>query len=169
LHTDGAFVGTHPSFIILYCAHIDQQPGDGETQLCDQRLAMASMPADLKELFSAPWEYMVHDASHFPSIASQWVSVPPVIEKDDGTRTLNMAMPFELGDPNPGWSVRISGKSTEESTALLRALDQYLKNSESFYSHRWRIGDLLILDNSRVLHGRSAITGARHLYRGQLQ
>lgn len=36
------------------------------------------------------------------------------------------------------------------------------------YSHPWDVGDLLILDNFRTLHGRTAISegGQRCLWRG---
>lgn len=171
LHTDGALVGTYPNFIILYCVQFDQSAGSGETQICHQQLALTSMPEKLRKLFDQHWEYYVHDASHFPTIARRWISIKPIIQSRDGFPTLNVALPFQNDDERPGWSVRLPGMEPSASASLFEELDSYLRSSEAYYSHRWNIGDLLVIDNTRVLHGRSAITGdgARHLYRGQLQ
>lgn len=171
LHNDGAFVGTHPSYIILYCVEFNQSNGYGETEICDQKLAFESMPEHLKAIFEKDWEYKIHDASHFPSIAHKWISVPPLIKKDDGTTSFNLALPFDTTEKAPAWSVRLADHDEQNSRDLLVELDQFLKNCDAFYSHRWNVGDLLIINNSKVVHGRSTITenGTRHLFRGQLQ
>jgi alpha-ketoglutarate-dependent taurine dioxygenase len=169
LHTDGALVKTHPSYIVLYCHKYDQPLGSGETQICDQGLVFKNMPDRLRSLFDVPWEYMVYDSSHFPTIAGKWISIDPIIKKN-GIPTLNLAMPFKCDEPNPAWSVRLSNKDASTSAELFSELDGYLRSSDRYYSHRWQTGDLLVINNSKVMHGRSAIIGGgeRHLFRGQL-
>lgn len=172
LHTDGLILENHPSFIILYCAQTDEEPGSGETEICDQKIAFQSMPERLKVLFEDKWEYLACDVSHFPaSIRGKWVAISPIRCNADGSTSLNMALPFHTADANPAWSVRLSGKDEQASAPLFQELEDYFRANSAFYSHRWQTGDLLVLDNSRVLHGRSEIIkpGSRHLYRGQLQ
>lgn len=46
----------------------------------------------------------------------------------------------------------------------------HLHSPKYVYSHRWQTGDLLVIDNQRTLHGRTAIgsDGVRLLLRGQV-
>lgn len=171
LHNDGAFIGTHPSYIILYCFEFEQDDGYGETEICEQKLAFETMPKHLKAVFEKDWEYKIHDASHFPSIAHKWIPIPPLIVKDDGSQSFNIALPFDRTEKAPAWSVRLTDHDADSSSNLLLELDQFLKSCDAFYSHSWSAGDLLIINNSKVIHGRNTIkaNGTRHLFRGQLQ
>lgn len=58
----------------------------------------------------------------------------------------------------------------ERSDAFLAELDAFLRAERYAYTHRWQVGDLLVIDNQRTLHGRTAISegGTRVLFRGQL-
>lgn len=171
LHTDGAFVKTYPSFIILYCAAFDQPVGSGETQICHQQSALHNMPEEYSQLFKCDWEYQIHDISHFPTLSADWIRINPLISGSNGKSSMNVALPFPPNSATCGWSVRLPEINPLESDRLLHGLDHYLRSSDAYYSHRWKVGDLLMIDNTQMLHGRSAITGdgARHLYRGQLQ
>lgn len=170
LHTDGTFVDTHPSFIILYCSAFDQNPGDGATQICMQKALLNELPEHLTNLFKYNWEYNVSDKSHFPSINDEWISKPSTITKEDGSLSLNIALPFDNSIHNPGWKVRIP-ELEDEGASLFRMLDNHIKSSSFYYEHQWKVGNLLVINNAKVLHGRSTIstTGTRNLYRGQLQ
>lgn len=170
MHTDGAIVGTHPSFIILYCKAVEQDPGMGETVLCQQRSLLDGLPSHLLDLFRRDWEYYTFDASHFPAVAGRWVATAPSVLGRDDRPVCNIAMPFEEADPNPGWKVRLSGMDEQAGAALLAELATAIRAASGYYVHRWEPGDLLVLDNDRVLHGRTRVSpGIRHLYRGQLQ
>lgn len=171
LHNDGAFVGTHPSYIILFCVEFEQDDGYGETEICEQKRAFDLMPEHLKVIFERNWEYKINDASHFPSIAHKWISIPPILKKDDGSISFNLALPFDKSEKLPAWTVRLPDFEEKISNDLLHELGTFLKNCDAFYSHRWNVGDLLVINNSKVVHGRNSLTenGTRHLYRGQLQ
>jgi (5R)-carbapenem-3-carboxylate synthase len=56
------------------------------------------------------------------------------------------------------------------SDRFFQELDAFLRLERYTYTHRWQVGDLLIIDNQRTLHGRTAISagGVRLLFRGQL-
>jgi alpha-ketoglutarate-dependent taurine dioxygenase len=170
MHTDGAIVGTHPSFIILYCKATQQQPGMGETVICQQQSLLDALPEHLRRLFNGKWEYLTFDASHFPSVAGRWVATSAMVPGRDGQAVCNIAMPFESTTRNPGWRVRLEWLDNETSQGLLDELATAITTASGYYAHRWAAGDLLVIDNDRVLHGRTRISpGTRHLYRAQLQ
>ena len=170
LHTDGLLVRTRPKYTILYCNEFNQDEGYGETEICGQKLAFENMPKHLKEMFQKDWEYQAKDMSHFQLLADEWLSISPFIKNNDGTTSMNLALPFDSKEKSPAWSVRLSGKDEQSSRVYLLELDQFLKNCEAFYSHRWSPSDLLIINNYKVLHGRNEVTknGIRHLFRGQI-
>jgi alpha-ketoglutarate-dependent taurine dioxygenase len=99
------------------------------------------------------------------------MSIPSMLSLGTGRQIMTVALPFDPSDPSPGWNVRLPDTTDADATHLFGELDVYLRGSAAFYSHPWAPGDLMIIDNWQVLHGRSAITGngPRHLYRGQLQ
>ncbi|MBN9743524.1 hypothetical protein DMP23_20995 [Amycolatopsis sp. A1MSW2902] len=167
LHTDGALVGSSPKFIVLYCHAFEQPEGSGCTEVCIQRDFLQTATPGQQRVLAGEWEYFVTDASHFPDVANRWISVPATLPGSLGPR-LNLAMPFG-GDP-AGWQVRLPGVSAERSREALRELEARMRATASFYTHEWAAGDLLVLDNELVLHGRTSIRagGRRHLFRGQV-
>ncbi len=171
LHADGALVGTRPGIILLYANEYEEQPGFGRTVICDQFSALADLPPQFRStVLGADWEYWVEDTSHFPTIAHQWVKVPPIVEEDK-RKALNVALPFPEETPRPGWRVRLCGRSEEESRSVLASFSDFLEGDHYSYRHEWSKGDLLAINNRGVLHGREGVSegGKRHLYRAQLQ
>ncbi|MBL8217449.1 MAG: TauD/TfdA family dioxygenase [Bryobacterales bacterium] len=53
---------------------------------------------------------------------------------------------------NEGFTAAIDGMPTEESAALLPQLYAHIVRPEFLYTHRWRVGDLLLWDNCLVQH-----------------
>jgi L-tyrosine isonitrile desaturase/decarboxylase len=169
LHTDGTFVDTNPSFIILFCHKFNQPSGSGLTQVCLQKQLLELLPRHLSQLFEYNWEYNVLDKSHFPTITEEWISKPSIITKPSGKKCMNIALGSFVDYNNPGWRVRIP-ELGNESNSLLRELEDFIKKSKAYYEHTWEEGDLLVLDNTEVLHGRNTIApeGERILFRGQI-
>lgn len=173
LHTDGTLIDASPKYIALYCHAVDQQPGSGSTELCLQaELLDTDLPAELAMVTYVDWEYFVTDASHFPGVAHRWLTIPPTVQSTTGTTRLNVALPFDAvnGSTPAGWQVRLAGSTEDDSRPVFARLNQHLRGCQSFYSHDWSQGDLLVLDNERVLHGRTQIEpgSVRHLFRGQI-
>ncbi|MFD3596730.1 TauD/TfdA family dioxygenase [Nocardia sp. NPDC058640] len=171
LHTDGTLVGASPKFIVLYCYAVDQMPGSGCTEICLQsELLGERTPPEFKELVAGEWEYFVTDTSHFPDVANRWLSIPTTMTAADESVRLNIALPFDAADKTTGWQVRLPGLTDDDSRPVLSRLDRYLRQSPSYYAHEWTQGDLLVLDNELVLHGRTRIepNSVRHLLRGQI-
>lgn len=169
LHTDGIFVGHRPDLIILYASEFSDHPGSGETIVIDQLQALKDMPKTLRdELEKVEFEYQIQEAGHYSSLGDKWFSIPP-IRTLDGKQYLNFALQFPP-DTERSWNLRVAGVTEPESAKLLAELDKFLTQPRYKYQHRWDIGDLLVIDNSGTLHGRTAIsdTGVRVLFRGQV-
>jgi alpha-ketoglutarate-dependent taurine dioxygenase len=171
LHTDGLLVGERTDLIILYAADFMDAQGSGETFVCDQLAAWEEMPANLRGILdrAGALEYLVEERGYFPNVPEGWYSIDSV--RDYGrVRSLNLAMNFPAGTEPRGWQVRVTGLPPHESDRFLTELDAYLRGPRFTYQHRWTVGDLLVIDNQRTLHGRTAIGvgGTRVLFRGQI-
>ncbi|MEV8063447.1 TauD/TfdA family dioxygenase [Streptomyces antimycoticus] len=171
LHTDGMLVGERTDLIMLYAADFQDEPGSGETFVCDQLSAWNEMPKDLRQRLGQAdsLEYLVEERGYFSSVPEDWYSIPAVREYGR-VRSLNLALNFPDDADIRGWRVRVPNMSLEESSRFLARLDAYLRKPRYTYQHRWRVGDLLVIDNQRTLHGRTAIgtDGTRVLFRGQI-
>lgn len=172
LHTDGLMVGERTDLIVLYARQFEDEPGSGETIICDQLAAWAEMPEHLRAVLdrAGSLEYLVEERGYFPTVPEDWYPIDVV--RDYGrVRSLNLALTFSADASARGWQVRVPGISAQESDAFLAELAAYLGGPRYIYQHRWTEGDLLVIDNQRTLHGRTAISedGLRVLFRGQIQ
>ncbi|BCJ61426.1 TauD/TfdA dioxygenase family protein [Micromonospora endophytica] len=169
LHTDGLLVGERTDLIVLYAARFSDRPGSGETTVCDQLAAWAEMPDDLRQVIEhTGLEYLVEERGYFPTVPQSWYEIPAV--RDYGrVRSLNLTLPFPPGVPR-GWQVRVKGADEEDSARFFARLGEFLHRPRYLYQHSWQVGDLMVIDNQRTLHGRTAISddGERLLFRGQV-
>lgn len=60
---------------------------------------------------------------------------------------------------SPNHTVAIENMSEEDGRALFDALLEHALQPENVYSHAWRNGDILMWDNTRLLHRRDAFSG----------
>ncbi|WP_017902386.1 TauD/TfdA family dioxygenase [Pseudomonas asplenii] len=169
LHTDGILLGTQVDLIILYAAEVRNIEEDGATVVCDQLAAWNDMPASLREpLLHGELDYLAFERGYFATVPEGWYPISTF--RDYGRiRSLNLALPF-ASDAKASWDVRVPGLSEQASAAWFAALEQHLTAAPYLYSHRWRKGDLLIIDNQRTLHGRRGLlpNTCRKLLRGQV-
>jgi len=169
LHTDGILLGTQVDLIILYAAEVRDIDEDGATVVCDQLAAWQDMPEPLRQpLLDGKLEYLAFERGYFTSVPEGWYPISTF--RDYGrVRSLNLALPFD-GQAKASWDVRVPGLTSEASAAWFAALEQHLTTDAYLYSHRWRTGDLLIIDNQRTLHGRRGLQPqtCRKLLRGQV-
>ncbi|WP_228454072.1 TauD/TfdA family dioxygenase [Streptomyces alkaliphilus] len=170
LHTDGLLVGSRVDLIILYAAEFSDAPGSGETYVSDQLTAWQEMPGHLRRVLDEyEIEYLVTERGYFPTVPEDWYAVPAT--RDYGrVRSLNLATAFPPDVTPRSWDVRVKGMEPGLSDRFFAELDAFLRSERYAYTHRWEVGDLLIIDNQRTLHGRTAISpgGTRVLFRGQL-
>lgn len=169
LHTDGILLGTQVDLIILYADDVKDIDEDGATVVCDQLAAWNDMPESLRQpLLDGRLEYKAFERGYFATVPEGWYPISTF--RDYGrVRSLNLALPFD-GQAKASWDVRVPGLTDEASKAWFTALEQHLTAAPYLYSHRWRTGDLLIIDNQRTLHGRHGLRAhtCRKLLRGQV-
>ena len=169
LHTDGILLGTQVDLIILYAAQIENIESDGATVVCDQLAAWHDMPSSLRQpLLKGHLDYLAFERGYFATVPNGWYPISTF--RDYGrVRSLNLALPFD-GAAKASWDVRVPGMDEAASTAWFAELEHHLTQARYLYSHCWRQGDLLIIDNQRTLHGRCGLqpTTCRKLLRGQV-
>lgn len=172
LHTDGLLVGERTDLIILYAHRFADEPGSGETFVCDQLSAWAELSGPLRDVLdkAGRLEYLVEERGYFPNVPTDWYPIDVV--RDYGrVRSLNLALAFDPDETARGWQVRVPDLAEADSDAFFADLREYLSDPRYTYQHRWNEGDLLVIDNQRTLHGRTAIGegGVRVLFRGQIR
>ncbi|MGQ0718940.1 MAG: TauD/TfdA family dioxygenase [Pseudonocardiales bacterium] len=169
LHTDGVLLGTQVDLIVLYATEVDGLADDGATLVCDQISAWPEMPEGLRSVLRhGRLEYRAIERGYFTSVPSGWYPIPTF--RDYGrVRSLNIALPFSP-QWSAAWQVRVPGASADESASFFESLRDHLSQDRYLYRHRWRQGDLLVIDNQRTLHGRCHLSDAanRKLLRGQV-
>ena len=130
-------------------------PEGGNTHICDLATAYARLPADVKSCIDG--KRAINSAAHFnrttnagmtqeqldrvPDVSHPLVRTHPVL----GTKSLFMSHAH---------TIRIEGCSEAESDALLALLRAHTANREFIYEHRWRVGDVLMWDNTQTMHRR---------------
>jgi alpha-ketoglutarate-dependent taurine dioxygenase len=149
LHTDLSYVPLPPRILLMQCVH-PGFPGEGDTLLSDCRLAQESLTIGAVRTLEGKWFRF-----HFPPGCQTGNSGLQSILRTSGSRKL--------------WAFRRDGMEIPaHAQSAVQALVEALE--ASMIKIRLDRGDLLIVDNHRVAHGRTAFhaTGngpARHLRR----
>jgi alpha-ketoglutarate-dependent 2,4-dichlorophenoxyacetate dioxygenase len=150
-HTDMTFVTPRATFSLLYSLTVP--PEGGNTEFCDTRLFWESLSADEQQRLSALRcaHSVIHSRRKFgftewpPELVDRY---PPVerplvmVQPATGRTALTLAAYIQ----------RVEGMTEAESEALVEDLTARATVPDNVYSHRWRAGDLLIWDNSCMMH-----------------
>ncbi len=150
-HTDSSFKRVPAHASLLSAREIP--PVGGETQFASMRVGYARLPADLQRVLDGKvaihsFVYsrgLVDEALMPPDHAAQ---VPPVRQALVRANPVNGRKAFYVGSH----ACEIVGMPTAEARALLRELRETATRPELVYTHRWRVGDLVMWDNRCMLH-----------------
>ncbi|MHC4376940.1 MAG: TauD/TfdA family dioxygenase [Planctomycetota bacterium] len=161
LHKDGLLMGIDVPYVGIFCERFRDVEA-GRTRICDAQSALAELPADLRSLLEHNGiEAQAVDTDYYLKEGGTWHPLPALIETPAGP-SLNLGLPYDEGD-RPSWRVRVAGVDPATSDAALTELRSVLHDPRFTYQHDWREGDLLLLANHRVLHGREPYRGDRVL------
>jgi trimethyllysine dioxygenase len=153
-HTDGTYNHDAPGIMALHC--LRQAASGGENVFVDGFQVAARIQAEQPEVFTLlttveiPGQY-IGDGAYLAARR-------PVIRLDERGRTLQVSYnnhdraPFSL--PEPQMSALY---------AALGAFDGMVQSLDNQVLIGVRAGDLIVVDNWRVLHGRRAFVGERHM------
>ena len=160
-HTDSSFKKV-PAHASLLSAR-EVPPEGGETQFGSMRVAYARLPEDTRAFLEDKvavhsFVYsrgLVDDALMPPDHAAQ---VPPVRQAMVRANPVHGRKAFYVGSH----ACEIEGLPTAGARALLRELREAATRSDLVYTHRWRVGDLVMWDNRCMLHRGRPWDESRH-------
>ena len=145
-HWDGAFHEV-PGILLFYCI---EGCSSGQTLFCDTTKLIESLsPEDLKRLETTKIKYYTEKIIHYGGEFSQNaltlhpVTNEPVLRLGEEVSTRKNPVSRQIMD--------------EFSIDLINEIGELLYSSDFMVEHRWRAGDLLLVDNHRFLHGRRPI------------
>ena len=150
-HTDSSFKAIPARYSLLSARAI---PGDGgETQFADMRAAYDALPAAMKSqleglvaehsvLYSRSTigfdDFSDEERAKLPPVPQRLVRLHPGSKR----KTLYLAS-------HAGW---IRGMPIPEARLLLRDLMEHATQREFVYTHRWKVGDLVMWDDRCTMH-----------------
>lgn len=167
-HWDGAFAHATPRFFVFQCVRAPKPGGGGETVFSDStEVIRRAGPELVARWASTEISYRTQKLRHYGGEITA-----PLLAKHSVTGETTMRYNEPL-DPerylNPV-DVSVPGMSEEDSAPFLADLRDRLHDPEVCYAHEWRDGDIVVVDNEALLHGRNAFVGdsSRHLQRIQV-
>lgn len=167
-HWDGAFAAATPRFFLFQCVRAPKAGGGGETVFSDSTEVIRRAEDDLvRRWASTEISYRTEKLRHYGGEITA-----PLLSKHDVTGETTMRYNEPL-DPerylNPV-AVTVPGLSEEDTDSFLADLRDRLHDPDVCYAHEWRDGDIVVVDNQALLHGRNAFRGdsSRHLQRIQI-
>lgn len=162
LHKDGGLTGFEVRLIGIYCVAFRQVDG-GQTYVSDAGRAMKGFPAEDEALLRKHGceALAVDDTGYYRSdFSGRWHPIPAFRDLPQGGTTLRIGLPHTPGEPE-SWRIRVRDVDSEISDRIFANLRACLLDPEYTYHHAWQEGDLLLLDNDSVMHGRDAFTAER--------
>jgi alpha-ketoglutarate-dependent 2,4-dichlorophenoxyacetate dioxygenase len=150
-HTDSSFKAPTAFASMLYARSIP--PIGGHTEFADLRAAYAALPVSMKHriegliahhslMYSRAklgfTEFNESERKSFTPVRRPLVRTIP----ETGQKTLYIAS--HIG--------RLEGMSDDEAADLLAQLTAHATQRQFVYTHRWRVGDLVMWDNRCTMH-----------------
>ena len=150
-HTDSTFLPTPAISNILVGCTIPASGGN--TEFVSTRAGWARLPADLRE--RARDKVVFHSFAHSRGLVDARLAAQEIYTKFPAT-------PWRTTWRNPrngtealflgAHAARVRGLSKQAGTQLIEALMGAVTGPEAIYSHRWRVGDVLIWDQRAIMH-----------------
>ena len=159
-HTDASFKYVPARASLLYARSV--APIGGHTEFADMRAAYDALPEAVKARLEGliaehAIAYSRAKIGFTQFLETEKEGLPPVPQAlvrthaDSGRRTLYIAS--HIG--------RILGMSEAEGQALLDELMAHATRRQFVYTHRWRVGDLVIYDDRCTMHRAGAFDDMR--------
>jgi taurine dioxygenase len=149
-HSDQSFRATPATLSTLFCVNAPERGGG--TGFISTALAWERLPVSLQQQLEGLRGLYRPRPTHEIEIVE--VAHPVVLTNPrTGRRALYVSQLCH----------GFEGMSNPQAQALLQSLLAHLEDPGFRYTHRWRMGDLLIYDNAQLLHRREAFDGLRWL------
>jgi len=149
-HSDSSYKEI-PARYSLLCAHV-LPPEGGDTQFADMRAAYdmldARMKARIEDLVCEHSRIFSKGALGIPFTEAELKAFAPVRQRLVRTHRVTGRKSLFLSSH----AGRILGMPVAEAQILLRELTEHATQREFVYSHKWRVGDLVMWDNRTTMH-----------------
>ena len=161
-HTDNSYVKVPPAGSMLYALEVPVD-GGGDTSFNNQYLAYDELPEDLKRAIEG--KYQVHDSSrNSAGVLRPGVKLPTQPEEVEGpTHPLVRVHPVTgrralyLGRRRVWPSNYIVNLPNAESERLLDRLWAHATQPQYAWTHKWKVGDIVLWDNRCCMHYRTEV------------
>jgi taurine dioxygenase len=154
-HTDMSYLPNPPDISMLYALEVP--PEGGDTSLCSMAAAHDELPTDLREKVAGL------SIKHDGTFNSGGYLRQGVREDSDPMTCEGQPHPVVCAHPRTGRPVLylgrrrnayIMGLERQKSENLLNILWEFATLPDYTYTHRWRVGDLLMWNNRATMHRR---------------
>ncbi|MCP2314744.1 3-(4-hydroxyphenyl)acrylonitrile synthase [Nocardia amikacinitolerans] len=167
-HWDGAFAAHVPRFFLFQCVKGSPSGAGGETVFCDSVRVVHEAPEELRALWAqAIVTYRTDKLAHYGGLLTA-----PLLgtHPTTGETTIRYAEPLDPARYLNPLFLTVDGLSPEDATHVMDDLRVRLRDPKYCYAHHWETGDIVVVENHGLLHGRNAFTGSteRHLQRIQI-
>lgn len=171
-HTDMSYCDVPPRASLLHSLEVP--PSGGDTQFSNMYLALERMPADLRREIEGV--ILVHDSS-LDSVGTRRKGLPDVT---DPSQAPGARHPIVRMHPDTGRealylgrrrNAYVVGLPVAESEKLLDRVWAHAASPQFVWTHRWKVGDLVLWDNRCTMHRRDAFDAAdrRIMHRTQVK
>ncbi len=161
-HTDSSFRQKSATWSLLHARVIP--PDGGDTDFADTRAAYDALPDATKARLDglvaehSIWHSRAQLGGYAPTEEERKARPPahhPVVRRHPGSGRNALYIASHAS--------HIVGWPEDEGRALLRELLAFATEPQFVYSHRWRLGDLVIWDNRCTLHRATPFASATHV------
>jgi taurine dioxygenase len=150
-HHDGSFKEIPYAATVLYGMAVTST--GGETVFANMYLAYDRLPDGMKTRLDGLKALNVYDYASTEQVdlsrdlshINHWVHPLVIRHPDTGRKALYIS---------PLITARIEGIPKDDSDALLRDLFGYIDDDQIIFDHKWRVGDLVMIDNRCITHAR---------------
>jgi taurine dioxygenase len=162
-HSDNSYVEVPPAGSMLYAIELPPEGGGGDTSFNNQYLAYDELPDDLKKAIEGKLQR--HDSSrNSAGVLRPGAKLPKTLDEVEGPahplvriHPVTGKRALYLGRYRVWPSNHIVGMPDEESQALLGKLWAHATQPKYAWTHKWRVGDLVLWDNRCCMHYRTEI------------
>lgn len=160
LHKDGLLMGNNVAMVSIFCMEYSNV-SDGRTFITDIENAINEVPLNIQELLRERGMDVKPLDAYYLTSTDKWYHMNGFLEVE-GKEYLNIGFPYKRGEKS-SWQTKIEGLTEDEFYEVFEILDKAVMNPKYCYYHNWDVGDILLFDNRKTLHGREAFNGHRSL------
>jgi taurine dioxygenase len=157
-HTDTSYRRQPSRCSLLYAKEVPERDGEtlGDTVFADTVAAYEALPQTMKQRLAG--RYAIHRYSARRRVED---SPRPKLTQAQLDETPDILHPIVRTHPytgrkalyvTAGECIGIDGMPEDEALPLIAELDAHCVRPEFLYRHKWRVGDLLMWDNTAAMH-----------------